>query len=421
LLLGQAKGAVSPENKKLSLTRWLGLDSFLDHVFALGHHTAAAARRALAFGPAPRKPRRSRRRRLEVQPSLEQLETRWVMTALSGITEYTVPTSNSQPYGITLGPDNLIWFTESGAGKIAEVTASGSVHAFPLNSGYQTPYDITTGPDNNLWFSEQQTSLLDVAVGKRTTAGVITDTTLGAGTNAGISATLAPGGALWVEGPVVNTIYKVTPGSPPTSTIYTIPTSSAGAKEITRGPDGSLWFTENSAGKIGRLTPSGSFTEWATPTGSRSPWGIAAGPDGNVWFTENSGNKVGRITRGGTITEFTIPTASSGPTGIVTGPDGNLWFLENTANQIGRLTPGGTFTEYSSGLTANAGLTEITVGADGSLWFTENSANKVGKFVTDPGGSQAVSDQQTDQMTAAIDAQLVNDPGQATLYPYATA
>jgi hypothetical protein len=31
---------------------------------------------------------------------------------------------------------------------------------------------------------------------------------------------------------------------------------------ITTGPDGNLWFTENGAGKIGRMTPSGVVMLW---------------------------------------------------------------------------------------------------------------------------------------------------------------
>jgi streptogramin lyase len=34
-------------------------------------------------------------------------------------------------------------------------------------------------------------------------------------------------------------------------------------------------------------------------------WGITSGPDGNLWFTEETHNAVGRITPGAVITEFT--------------------------------------------------------------------------------------------------------------------
>ncbi len=42
-------------------------------------------------------------------------------TTAGAITEFTVPTSNSQPQGIASGPDGALWFTESGASKIGRL------------------------------------------------------------------------------------------------------------------------------------------------------------------------------------------------------------------------------------------------------------------------------------------------------------
>jgi virginiamycin B lyase len=66
---------------------------------------------------------------------------------------------------------------------------------------------------------------------------------------------------------------------------------------------------------------------------------ITEGPDGNLWFTEWSGNKIGRITPSGTVTEFTIPTAASSPNGIVAGPDGNIWFTETDGGKVASIAP----------------------------------------------------------------------------------
>jgi virginiamycin B lyase len=67
-------------------------------------------------------------------------------------------------------------------------------------------------------------------------------------------------------------------------------------------------------------------------------YAITVGPDHNLWFTEADGNKIGRITPSGSITEF--PVLASGLYGITAGPNGNLWFTEGDANKIGCLTPG---------------------------------------------------------------------------------
>jgi streptogramin lyase len=49
------------------------------------------------------------------------------------------------------------------------------------------------------------------------------------------------------------------------------------------------------------------ITEFPVPTASSGVLGITAAPDGNLWFTEQSANKLGRITLAGVITEFPLP------------------------------------------------------------------------------------------------------------------
>jgi hypothetical protein len=100
--------------------------------------------------------------------------------------------------------------------------------------------------------------------------------------------------------------------------------------------DGALWFSEDGVtSRIGRITTSGAFTEYATPASVSSPQSIATGPDGALWFTEDHGNNIGRITTAGVINEFAIPTGISDPFGITVGPDGALWFAESNSSKIG--------------------------------------------------------------------------------------
>jgi sugar lactone lactonase YvrE len=118
-----------------------------------------------------------------------------------------------------------------------------------------------------------------------------------------------------------------------------LPNSGSSPTEVTVGNDGNLWFSESQNSKIGRITPTGTITEFPTTTGNSVPEGMTLGPDCNVWFTETNANLIGRIDKTGAITEFTIPTANSQPVGITLGPDGNLWFAESAANQIAKLVP----------------------------------------------------------------------------------
>jgi streptogramin lyase len=150
---------------------------------------------------------------------------------------------------------------------------------------------------------------------------------------------------------------------------------------ITAGPDGNLWFTEETGSRVGRITPAGTVTEFSQGiTPNSAPLGITAGPDGNLWFTEANGNRVGRITPSGTITEFSAGITGSELLGITAGPDGNLWFTEEGGDRIGRITPAGTVTEFSQGITPGSAPEDITAGPDGNLWFTEANGLRVGRI-----------------------------------------
>ena len=187
-----------------------------------------------------------------------------------------------------------------------------------------------------------------------------------------------PDGNLWFTEEVASKVGRITPAG--IITEFSTLTAGSGAEGIAAGPDGNLWFTELHAGKIGRITPAGNITEFLIPTANSGPADITVGPDGNLWFTEQSGDKIGQITTAGTITEFSTP-ASSEPRGITTGPDGNLWFTESTAGKIGRITTAGTVTEFAVP-TASGRLSDITAGPDGNLWFAELDAGNIDRITT---------------------------------------
>lgn len=156
---------------------------------------------------------------------------------------------------------------------------------------------------------------------------------------------------------------------------FKVPTTHAWPFSITVGPDGNLWFTENSTHRIGRITPTGKITEFQdpgpsavhTPDGPGNPGDIATGPDGNLWFTADNPDYIGRITPAGQITDFLWGDANdvSNVNGIAAGPDGNMWFT--TSMDIGRITPSGTITLFAA--PHHLIPQGIAKGRDGNLWF----------------------------------------------------
>jgi len=118
---------------------------------------------------------------------------------------------------------------------------------------------------------------------------------------------------------------------------------------ITVGPDGYLWFTEDSPTlTIGTLGAGGTVKLFAVPPIGSSTLlpGLTSGPDGALWFTEDvripkmvPSCIIGRITTGGLITSYSIPIPHCEPGGIVTAADGNLWFADKFNKQIDIFSP----------------------------------------------------------------------------------
>jgi streptogramin lyase len=185
-----------------------------------------------------------------------------------------------------------------------------------------------------------------------------------------------PDGNLWFAEQAANQIGRMTPAGVVTE--FPIPTAASWPETIAVGPDGNLWFTEQDGNQIGRITTAGVITEFPIPSNPGQPEGIGLGPDGNMWFTETLSNKIAKITTDGVITEYPVLTAGSHPEGGWGGSDGNAWFVENLGSKVGRVTKTGVVTEFPIP-TANAGPWNICAGHDGNLWFSEGNAHAVAR------------------------------------------
>src|SRR2546423_2792294 len=180
----------------------------------------------------------------------------------------SVPTPYSLPGQIVLGPDGNLWFpavayenftTHKPSGAIGQLTHDGKFHMFPLPTSYTYPLSIAFGRDGKLWFSAFQGN------GK-----------------------LAP--------------------------------------NIDQAPR----FT-NGHSELGQMSQNGTFHLFTLPSSTISPGSITVGTDGNLWFTDVSSvgegniNKIGRVTPSGVFTEFplTLRKATDFIFRIIAGPDGN--------------------------------------------------------------------------------------------------
>src|ERR1051325_9078789 len=94
------------------------------------------------------------------------------IAAGTALKSFRIPTANSQPEGITLGPDGNMWFTETSANQIGRIDSKGNITEFVIPQSFSAPMDIVSGADGALWFTEE--SGFSQGTGRGTTSGVFT-------------------------------------------------------------------------------------------------------------------------------------------------------------------------------------------------------------------------------------------------------
>jgi len=286
---------------------------------------------------------------------------------------------------IVLGPDGNLWFAEKDASKLGRVTPGNPpvIQEFPLPVGFTQPFNITVGPDNKIWATATNGAPSVVRIDPSNTAEFVGHGGYGlSGTAAGIAA--GPDGKIWL-GSQGGVVARIDPATMNEESVSDIPFTGFNIRNLAPGPDGNVWVTDF-GGHIGRSTPAGVVTDFDVPgTGT---WDILTGPDGNLWYTapEGDNSKSARVTPAGEFgTQF--PATNAGDQlGITVGPDGALWFAQAVANDIGRMTLDGQFSEVK-GLTAGARPEYIAPGPENTLWFTEKDGNRIGRITgIDVGG-----------------------------------
>jgi streptogramin lyase len=174
--------------------------------------------------------------------------------------------------------------------------------------------------------------------------------------------------------------------------------------------EGNVWFVDEAliagSSAVGKITPSGEVIEYEPGSEKHALTGlnpgahligIALGPEGKLWFTDQS-NPEGEKTPAIAVIDPASCTSTCAATeystglnvgskleGIAAGPAGehNMWFADRgTTPAIGKInTETHTITEYSTELNPSSAPNDITAGPEGKLWFTDqDTAPAIGKF-----------------------------------------
>jgi virginiamycin B lyase len=161
------------------------------------------------------------------------------------------------------------------------------------------------------------------------------------------------------------------------------PTANSRPHDPAEAPDGSLWYTGQTANKLGRVDPkTGQIREYPLRTANSGPHGLVADLDGNIWYTANSAGYIGKLVpQTGEITEYRMPDArASDPHTPLFDRNGILWFTVQGGNFLGKLDPVTGVITLRQSPTAGSRPYGLAMDSQGILFYCENNTNKIGRI-----------------------------------------
>ncbi len=215
------------------------------------------------------------------------------------------------------------------------------------------------------------------------------------------------------------------PSAPAAPTIqeYDVPPGSH-PHDVAPAPDGTVWYTAQTAEALGRLDPRTGETH-RVPLGSGSaPHGVIVGPDGAPWITDGGLNAIvrvdpiteevqryplpaerrnanlntaafdgdgvlwftgqngvyGRLDPGDGVVEVFDAPRGRGPYGITTTPDGQVYYASLAGNHITRIDRATGAATPIDPPTAGQGARRVWSDSQGRIWVSEWNAGQVGVY-----------------------------------------
>jgi virginiamycin B lyase len=209
----------------------------------------------------------------------------------------------------------------------------------------------------------------------------------------------------------------------PTIQEYDVPRGSH-PHDVAPAPDGTVWYTAQTVGALGRLDPATGETQHIELGSGSAPHGVIVGPDGAPWITDGGLNAIVRVdpiteevkryplpadrrnanlntaafdTNGvlwftgqngvygrldpneGTVEVFDAPRGR-GPYGITTSPSGEVYYASLAGSHIARID---TTTNVATPIdppTAGQGARRVWSDSQGRIWVSEWNAGQLGLY-----------------------------------------
>lgn len=179
---------------------------------------------------------------------------------------------------------------------------------------------------------------------------------------------------------------------PATETLveYPVP-AGAHPHDVAPAPDGTVWYTAQHQGALGRLDPASGETHHIPLGNGSRPHGVIVGPDGAAWVTDGGLNAIVRVdAETEAVQSFPLP-ADRGNANLNTAAfDGNgvLWFTGQNG-VYGRLNPAVGEVEVFDA-PRGRGPYGITTTPNGEIYYASLAGSHIARIDTETGEAAIV-------------------------------
>jgi len=169
---------------------------------------------------------------------------------------------------------------------------------------------------------------------------------------------------------------------------YPVPAGSH-PHDVAPTPDGTVWYTGQGNGVLGRLDPiSGDIEEIPLGNGS-APHGVIVGPDGAAWVTDSGLNAIVRVVPATSAVEvFPLPGGAVNLNTAVFDLDGILWFT-GQGGVFGRLDPNNPEPEVFDA-PGGRGPYGITVTPNNEVFYASLAGNHIALIDRESGTAEPI-------------------------------
>jgi virginiamycin B lyase len=276
--------------------------------------------------------------------------------------EYRMDEPQDAPIAIAAGADGSIWFTIDHADAIGRLR-NGRIERLPTSGRNIEPIGLAVAADGSAWY----TDIAARAIARISSAGEIARFSLDTPIVRLGRLVIAPDGAAWFADPTGYGLTKLKDGA---FTRYQIESARGGPYGVAATADGNIWATLQNGNQLLYLAVDGTSRTFDLPRGGAVPTDVAVGSDGSVWFLQFRANRIGRF-KNGQFSDVAAGPENAGLSGIAVAPNGDVWFGMMRRASLGRLRNG--HIEVFALPRDNARPFSITVDGDGNVWYADIS------------------------------------------------